>query len=56
MALVGFDRHPQMGSKWDRKLWAKGYFVTTVGELTEDAVRTYIEAQEEEDKKEVARK
>ena len=55
-ALMVFDRHPQMGSKWDRKLWARGYFVTTVGELTEEAVRTYIAAQEEEDKKEVARK
>ena len=50
-ALMVFDRHPNQGSKWDRSFWARGYYVCTVGNLNEEAVRKYIQEQESEDKK-----
>ena len=51
-ALMIFDRHPDMGTKWDRSLWARGYYVATVGEVDEEAVRNYIRLQQEESYKE----
>ena len=51
-ALMIFDRHPDMGSKFNRHFWARGYYVATVGSVTEDAVRKYIEEQQEEDRQE----
>ena len=37
-ALMIFDKHPSYGSKWDRTFWARGYYVTTIGDVAEDAV------------------
>jgi putative transposase len=51
-ALMIFDRHPEMGSKFNRHFWARGYYVVTVGNVTEEAVRKYIQEQEDEDKRE----
>ena len=51
-ALMIFDKHPEMGTKWDRSLWARGYYVTTVGDVDEEAVRNYIRLQQEESYKE----
>ena len=51
-ALMIFDRHPQMGSKFNRHFWARGYYVATVGHITEDAIKNYIARQLEEDRKE----
>ena len=51
-ALMIFDRHPEMGRKWDRSFWARGYYVTTVGDANEEAVRKYIMQQQEESYKE----
>ena len=55
-----FDRHPEYRSKWgDRHFWARGYYVETIGNITEEAVqkyvneetvRKYIQEQEENDK------
>ena len=45
-----FDRYPEYRSKWDQKFWATGYYVTTVGEITEEAIKKYIEEQEDADK------
>ena len=28
-ALMIYDKHPEMESKWDRSFWARGYYVTT---------------------------
>jgi len=47
-ALMIFDRHPQMGTKWDRSFWARGYYVSTVGEVDKESVSGYIIAQQEE--------
>ncbi len=46
-----FDKHPELGSKWDRTFWTKGYYVSTVGNITEDAIKKYIQEQKEEDQR-----
>jgi len=51
-ALMIFDKYPEMGTKWDRSFWARGYYVTTVGEVNEEVVRNYIVLQQEESYKE----
>jgi putative transposase len=51
-ALMIFDKHPEMGGKYNRHFWARGYYVTTIGEVSQEAVRTYIAQQQEEDRKE----
>ena len=51
-ALMIFDRHPQMGSKFNRHFWARGYYVVTVGNITEETIKKYIVKQQEEDRKE----
>ena len=49
-ALMIFDRHPDKISKWNKGFWARGYYVATVGNITEDAIKKYIREQEEEDR------
>ena len=51
-ALMIFDKYPEQGSKWDRHFWARGYYVETIGNITEEAVKKYIQEQQEEDRKE----
>ena len=51
-ALMIFDKHPDMGSKWNRHFWARGYYVCTIGNITEDAIKNYIKEQQESDRKE----
>ena len=50
-ALMIYDKHPQQRSKWDKSFWAKGYYVATVGTITEEVVKKYIREQEEESRK-----
>ena len=47
-ALMIFDRHPELGEKWNREFWARGYHVSTIGSVNEETVRKYIRDQEEE--------
>ena len=47
-ALMIFDRHPELGEKWNREFWARGYYVSTIGSVNEETVRKYIRDQEEE--------
>ena len=54
-ALMIFDKHPEQGSKWNRSFWARGYYVSTVGNITEEAMKRYIQEQQEEAKKEEIR-
>ena len=51
-ALMIYDKHPELGSKWNKSFWARGYYVATVGNLTEEAIKKYIQEQSEESKKE----
>ena len=56
-ALMLFDRHPEYRSKWgDRHFWARGYYVSTVGNVNEETILKYIQEQEENDKLEDGRK
>lgn len=47
-----YDKHPEMGNKWDRSFWARWYYVVTVGNITEESVKEYIRKQVEESKRE----
>ena len=51
-ALMIYDKHPEMESKWDRSFWARGYYVTTIGNVNEETVKEYIQRQIEESKNE----
>ena len=50
--LMIYDRHPELGNKWDKAFWARGYYVATIGNVTEDAIKKYIAEQSEESRKE----
>ena len=50
--LMIYDRHPQLQSKWDKAFWARGYYVATIGNVTEEAIKKYIAEQSEESRKE----
>ena len=51
-ALMIFDKHPEMGSKFNRHFWARGYYVSTIGYKNEETIKNYIKMQQEEDRKE----
>ena len=50
--LMIYDKHPELQSKWSKAFWARGYYVATVGNLTEEAIKKYIQEQSEESRKE----
>ena len=50
--LMIYDRHPELQSKWNKAFWARGYYVATIGNLTEEAIEKYIQEQTEESRKE----
>lgn len=48
-SLMIFDRHANLKYKFgNRKFWAEGYFVSTVG-LNEATIKKYIQQQEKHD-------
>ena len=52
-ALMLFDRHPEFRTrKADRHFWARGYYVTTVGNVNEETIVKYIQDQKENDRME----
>ena len=53
--LMIYDRHPELQSKWDEDFWARGYYVETIGNITDEAVQKYIKEQAEESRKEDSR-
>ena len=50
--LMIYDRHPNLQSKWDKAFRARGYYVATIGNVTEAAIKKYIAEHSEESKKE----
>lgn len=44
-----------MQDKWDKVFWLSGYYVSTIGNVTEDAVKKYIREQIKESRKEELR-
>ncbi len=53
--LMLYDRHLELQSKWDKAFWARGYYVETIGNITEEAVQKYVKGQAEESMKEDSR-
>jgi len=51
-ALMIYDKHPEQRSKWSKSFWARGYYVATIGNITESAIKKYIKEQAEEDRRE----
>ena len=47
-----YDRYPGLQSKWDKSFWARGYYVSTVGNITEDVIKKYIQEQSKESRRE----
>ena len=47
-----FDKHPELESKWNKAFWARGYYVATVGNITEEAIKKYIQEQSEASREE----
>ena len=50
--LMIYDRHPNLQSKWNKAFWARGYYVATIGNVTEEAILKYIREQSEKSRKE----
>ena len=48
--LMIYDRHPNLQNKWNKAFWAWGYYVATIGNVTEEAIKKYITEQSEESK------
>lgn len=36
--LMIYDRHPELQNKWDKAFGARGYYVETIGNITDEAV------------------
>ena len=53
--LMIYDRHPELQSKWNKAFLARGYYVETIGNVTDEAVQKYIKEQAEESMKEDSR-
>lgn len=51
-ALMIYDRHPELGNKYVRDYWARGYYVSTIENVNEDMIRNYTKNQQEESFKE----
>lgn len=51
-ALMIYDKYPEMGSKWDRHFWSRGYYISTIGNVDEESIKKYVHEQEIEDRKE----
>ena len=44
------DEFPDLKKRyWGQHLWGRGYFCTTVGPVTEEMIKAYIESQHDED-------
>lgn len=50
-SLMLFDKYPEYRQKWaDRHFWARGNYVSTVGNVNEETIIQYIKEKEENDK------
>lgn len=53
-ALMIYDRHPELQNKWNKAFWARGYYAAIVGNITEEAIKKYIQEQSDESEEERA--
>ncbi len=47
-----YDMHPNLQSKWNKAFWVRDYYVATIGNVTEEAIKKYITEQSEKSKRE----
>ena len=48
------EQFPELQKRyWGQHLWARGYFCSTVGSVTEEMIRNYIANQEHDEKNEI---
>lgn len=53
--LMIYDRHSNLQNKWNKVFGARGYYVATIGNLTEEAIKKYItEESRKKDSEEAA--
>ena len=52
--LMLYDKYPEQRGKWDKGFWARGYYVATIGTISEETIKKFIMEQVEEDKKEAS--
>ena len=45
-----FDKLPDLGSKWTKAFWARGYYVA-IGNITEDTIKRYIQNSRKKQRK-----
>ena len=38
-ALMIYDRHAELGKKWDRSFWARDYYVSTIENVDEETIK-----------------
>lgn len=50
--LMIYDRYPELQRKWDKSFQARGYYVSTLGNIIAGAIKKYIQEQSEEKRKE----
>jgi putative transposase len=50
LSRLSRDEFPELKKRyWDQHLWGRGYFCTTVGPVTEEMIKSYIENQDDDD-------
>ena len=52
-ALMIYDRHPELQSKWDKAFWARGYYVETIGNITDEAVQNISKSKQKNQGKKI---
>ena len=50
-----YDRHPELQSKWDKAFWARGYYVETIGNITDEAVQKVYKKSKQKNRDEKIR-
>lgn len=51
--LMIYDRHPELQSKWDKAFWARGYYVETIGNITDEAVKNILKSKRKNREKKI---
>ncbi len=41
-AIMIFDKYPELGNKFERDFWTRGYYVSTIGNVDGATMRKYI--------------
>lgn len=41
--LMIYDRHPELQNKWNKAFWGRNYYVATIGNITAEAIKKYIQ-------------